>query len=58
MSTLNQLISKVKEDLASLETTDETHQISKHFSNTISHLQLRSQEAAASGEQTFEGLTI
>ncbi|CAL4064925.1 unnamed protein product [Meganyctiphanes norvegica] len=54
---LNQLIQKVKEDLANLETTEETDQISHHLSNTISHLQLRLQEPSSQGPN-YEGLQL
>ena len=36
---LNQLIGKIREDLPGLEVGDETEQITKHFNNTISHIQ-------------------
>lgn len=52
---LNQLISKVKEDLANLETTEETDQISRHLTNTMTHLQLRLQEPSSDGP-SYEGL--
>ncbi|KAG0716858.1 Vacuolar protein sorting-associated protein 35 [Chionoecetes opilio] len=54
---LNQLVSKVKEDLANLETTEETDQISRHLTNTLAHLQLRQQEPPAEGP-TYEGLQL
>lgn len=38
---LNQLIKKIKEELSNLENNDETEQISKHFSNTLSLLKNR-----------------
>uniref|UniRef100_A0A2K5C2H0 Vacuolar protein sorting-associated protein 35 n=1 Tax=Aotus nancymaae TaxID=37293 RepID=A0A2K5C2H0_AOTNA len=36
---LNQLIQKIQEDLPNLESSEETEQISKHFHNTLEHLQ-------------------
>lgn len=54
---LNQLISKVKEDLANLETTEETDQISRHLTNTLTHLQLRQQEPPSEGP-SYEGLQL
>jgi len=36
---LNQLISKIRELLPNLDTNEETDQISKHFKNTLDHLQ-------------------
>lgn len=54
---LNQLISKVKEDLANLETTEETDQISRHLTNTMTHLQLRLQEPLSDGP-SYEGLQL
>ncbi|XP_064107288.1 vacuolar protein sorting-associated protein 35-like isoform X2 [Macrobrachium nipponense] len=54
---LNQLISKVKEDLANLETTEETDQISRHLTNTLTHLELRLQEPSGEGPN-YEGLQL
>lgn len=38
---LNQVIGKIKEDLPNLDAGDETEQITKHFKNTLDHLQSR-----------------
>ncbi|KAL3860250.1 hypothetical protein ACJMK2_010400 [Sinanodonta woodiana] len=38
---LNQLISKIKETIPTLEANEETEQINKHFQNTLEHLKLR-----------------
>lgn len=54
---LNQLISKVREDLPNLEANEETEQINKHFMNTIEHLRLR-QEAPESEGLTYDGLVL
>jgi hypothetical protein len=36
---LNQLISKIREELPDLEVSEEADQINKHFKNTLMHLQ-------------------
>uniref|UniRef100_A0A6M2DK37 Vacuolar protein sorting-associated protein 35 n=1 Tax=Xenopsylla cheopis TaxID=163159 RepID=A0A6M2DK37_XENCH len=38
---LNQVIAKIREELPSLEVSEETEQINKHFNNTLTHLQSR-----------------
>ncbi|CAG9821025.1 unnamed protein product [Phaedon cochleariae] len=38
---LNQLVKKIKIELANLECSDESEQITKHFNNTMAHLKLR-----------------
>jgi vacuolar protein sorting-associated protein 35 len=38
---LNQLISKIREELPNLEVCDEAEQINKHFKNTLLHLELK-----------------
>jgi len=43
---LNQLIGKIREDLPSLEVSDETEQITKHFQNTISHIQSKKENGS------------
>ena len=52
---LNQLLDKIREDLPSLEPSDETAQIGQHFANTLQHMGAR---AAAETSVSFEGLTI
>lgn len=37
---VNQLIQKLKEELPSLERSEESEQISKHFQNTVDHLRM------------------
>ena len=54
---LNQLIGKIREELANLETSEETEQINKHFTNTIEHLRLR-QEAPESEGPSYDGLVL
>merc|ERR1712002_33931 len=54
---LNQLISKIREDLPNLEASEESEQISKHFANTIEHLNLR-QGAPESDGPTYENLIL
>ena len=53
---LNQLISKIRELLPNLDTNEETDQISKHFKNTLDHLQhkLDDKELAS----LYEGLVL
>lgn len=53
---LNQLISKIRDELSNLENNDETQQISKHFTNTLLHLRNRMETT----EETvsYEGLVI
>lgn len=38
---LNQLISKIKETISSLDANEETEQINKHFQNTLDHIRLK-----------------
>ncbi|XP_043191248.1 vacuolar protein sorting-associated protein 35-like isoform X1 [Amphibalanus amphitrite] len=52
---VNQLLDKIREDLPSLEPSDETAQISQHFTNTLQHIRAK---AAAETAVSFEGLTI
>lgn len=54
---LNQLIAKIRDELANLESTEETEQISKHLSNTLDHLRLRT-ECAEADTVSFQGLTL
>lgn len=52
---LNQLITKIREDLPNLESNEETEQINKHFTNTLEHLRLQME----SGEgPSYEGLEL
>lgn len=53
---LNQLVSKIRDELTNLENNEETQQISKHFSNTLVHLKNRKE----TGDETlnFAGLTL
>jgi len=39
MQILNQLIAKIREELPSLEVSEDTDQINKHFKNTLEHIQ-------------------
>ncbi|XP_044744598.1 vacuolar protein sorting-associated protein 35 isoform X2 [Coccinella septempunctata] len=54
---VNQVISKIKEELPNLETSDETDQITKHFNNTLDHLRIRLETAETDGV-SYEGLEI
>ncbi len=53
---LNQLISKIRDELTNLENNEETQQISKHFSNTMLHL--RNRMEAADDVLNYEGLVL
>jgi len=54
---LNQVISKIREELPNLESNEETEQISKHFSNTIEHLRNRIESPESEGVN-YEGLVL
>ena len=54
---LNQLISKIREDLPNLEATEETEQINKHFTNTLEHLRLRESSPEDDG-RSYTGLEL
>jgi vacuolar protein sorting-associated protein 35 len=54
---LNQLVSKVKEELPNLEANEETEQINKHFTNTLGHLRMKMATPDVDGIN-FEGLVI
>ncbi|CAH1108531.1 unnamed protein product [Psylliodes chrysocephalus] len=54
---LNQLIKKIKSELANLESSDEAEQISKHFSNTAVHLKLR-MESPDGDRDAYKGLLL
>jgi len=57
---LNQLISQIKKDITSLTPNEETEQITKHFENTIGHLQNRieSTDNEDSVYKALEGLML
>ena len=54
---LNQVISKIREDLPNLEANEETEQINKHFTNSLQHLRARQETPEADGP-TYEGLEL
>ncbi|ELU14760.1 hypothetical protein CAPTEDRAFT_161426 [Capitella teleta] len=54
---LNQLITKIRDDLPNLESNEETDQINKHFSNTIEHLRLQ-MESTEKDAPSYEGLEL
>lgn len=54
---LNQLISKIKETLPSLEANEETEQINKHFQNTLDHLRLKKDNPETEGV-SYESLSV
>lgn len=54
---LNQLITKIKETLPSLEANEETEQINKHFQNTCDHLRLKKDNPESEGV-SYESLSV
>lgn len=54
---LNQLIKKVRDELASLESSDEAEQITKHFNNTLAHLKFR-RELPDGDRDAYMGLKL
>ena len=58
VTVINQLLEKIREDLPSLEGTDETELIRKHFENTIAHIQLKKESPAAEGSPSYEEIRI
>jgi vacuolar protein sorting-associated protein 35 len=54
---LNQLITKIKETLPSLEANEETEQINKHFQNALDHLRLKKDNPDSEGV-SYESLTV
>lgn len=52
-SIVNQVVSKIKEELPSLEPNEERDQITKHFENTKDHI-----KAAVSSKPTFKDIQI
>lgn len=52
-SIVNELITKINEELPSLENNEESHQISKHFSNTVAHV-----TSVASIEDSYKDITV
>ncbi|XP_052063511.1 vacuolar protein sorting-associated protein 35-like [Mytilus californianus] len=54
---LNQLITKIKETLPSLEANEETEQINKHFQNTLDHLRLKKENPESEGV-SYESLSV
>jgi len=57
---LNQLIAQIKKEIIGLTPNEETEQITKHFENTIAHLQNRieSVDTEDSVYKALEGLTL
>ncbi|KDR18449.1 vacuolar protein sorting-associated protein 35 [Zootermopsis nevadensis] len=54
---LNQLISKIREELPNLEANEETEQINKHFTNTLEHLRNRLESPESEG-LSYDGLIL
>ena len=57
ISILGQLIDKIREDIPSLESNEESEQINKHFQNTLSHIQVK-KEGTDDSEPLYEGLNF
>lgn len=58
---LNQLIGQIKKEITSLTPNEETEQITKHFENTIAHLQNEIESADTAVNSVYkalEGLTL
>lgn len=55
---LNQLISKINEELPNLEQSEETKQIEIHYTNTLKHIKSRIDSNDASLEISFAGIVI
>lgn len=54
---LNQLIKKVRDELANLESSDEADQITKHFNNTLLHLKMRT-ESPDTDRDAYRGIKL
>ncbi|XP_022186248.1 vacuolar protein sorting-associated protein 35 isoform X2 [Nilaparvata lugens] len=54
---LNQVISKIRDELPNLESNEESEQIGKHFSNTIDYLKSRMENPESEGV-SYEGLSL
>lgn len=54
---LNQMIGKIREELPNLEASEETEQISQHFSNTLTRLRDRMENPESEGP-SYEGLVL
>ncbi|KAJ8963966.1 hypothetical protein NQ314_005225 [Rhamnusium bicolor] len=54
---LNQLIKKIRDELANLESSDEADQITKHFNNTLAHLKLR-MESPDGDREVYKGIKL
>nr|CAD7433936.1 unnamed protein product [Timema monikensis] len=57
MQLLNQLISKIREEVPNLEANEETEQINKHFTNTLEHLRNRIESPESEGP-SYEGMVL
>nr|CAD7452088.1 unnamed protein product [Timema tahoe] len=54
---LNQLISKIREEVPNLEANEETEQINKHFTNTLEHLRNRIESPESEGP-SYDGMVL
>lgn len=60
MDILNQLIGQIKKEIIGLTPSEDTEQITKHFENTIAHLQNRIESADIEDSvyKALKGLTL
>ncbi|XP_052872100.1 vacuolar protein sorting-associated protein 35 isoform X1 [Anopheles cruzii] len=59
VSMLNQLITKINEELPNLELTEETKQIEMHYQNTVAHIRSRMEATDTSTlEASFAGIAL
>lgn len=58
ITTINQLIAKIKETMPNLEECEESKQIETYFNNTIAHVKQRIDPNNTSSEPAFEGILI
>ena len=57
VTVLKQLIDKIREDMPSIESNEETEQINKHFQTTLVHIRHR-QETGDPDGRDYGGLVL
>jgi len=55
---LNQLIGKIREDLPGLEVSDEMEQITKHFNNTVLHIQSKKENGTEQETEMYKDVSL
>ena len=55
---LNQLIGKIREDLPGLEVSDEMEQITKHFNNTVLHIQSKKENGTEQEIEMYKDVSL